>query len=115
MIIITPEAAKQIRYSAEATESKDLYLRIAVRRGEDGTYLYGMGFDEMSDDDALLASEGVSVLVANSVKDFLMGARLDYVDINPGERQFILSNPNDPAHAKTAGPSQNPDNPTKNG
>lgn len=98
MIKITPEAARQIRHSAELTDSQNLHLRIAVRREDDGSFVYGMGFDEMHDDDALLASEGINVIVSNAAKDFLIGATLDFVEINPGESQFIFINPNDPAH-----------------
>lgn len=99
MITITPEAAKQILHSAEASNSQNMHLRIAVRREEDGTFVYGMGFDEMGEDDALLAFEGVNILVSNTSKDFLVGATLDFVEISPGEHQFIFINPNDPAHA----------------
>jgi iron-sulfur cluster assembly protein len=104
MITITPEAAAQIRQSAEVSHSQGMHLRIAVRREPDGTFVYGMGFDEMGDDDALLASEGINVVVSNAAKDFLIGATLDFVEIGPGERQFIFINPNDPAHAATAKP-----------
>ncbi|MHB8621884.1 MAG: HesB/IscA family protein [Sulfuricaulis sp.] len=99
MITITPQAAKQILQSAEATDSRDMHLRIAVRREQDGTFVYGMGFDAMGEDDALLASEGVNILVSNTSKDFLIGATLDFVEISPGEHRFIFVNPNDPAHA----------------
>lgn len=102
MITITPEAASQIRQSAEVSNSQGMHLRIAVRREPDGTFVYGMGFDEMGDDDALLASAGVNVVVSNATKDFLIGATLDYVEISPGEHQFIFINPNDPAHAATS-------------
>jgi iron-sulfur cluster assembly protein len=106
MIKITPEAAEQIRHSAELTDSRNLHLRIAVRREDDGSFVYGMGFDEMRDDDALVASEGVNVIVSNAAKDFLIGATLDFVEISPGERQFIFINPNDPAHKKGEAPEQ---------
>lgn len=99
MITITPDAAAQIRQSAEVSSSQGMHLRIAVRREDDGTFVYGMGFDEMGDDDALLASEGIHVVVSNASKDFLIGATLDFVEISPGERQFIFINPNDPVHA----------------
>jgi len=104
MITITPEAAAQIRQSAEVSNSQALHLRIAVRREDDGTFVYGMGFDEMGEDDALLASEGINVVVSNTSKDFLIGATLDFVEIGPGERQFIFINPNDPAHAAASKP-----------
>lgn len=105
MIKVTPEAAKQIRHSAELNNSQHMHLRIAVRREEDGSFVYGMGFDEMHDDDALIASEGVNIIASNAAKDFLIGATLDFVEINPGEHQFIFINPNDPAH-KTGEPPQ---------
>lgn len=99
MIKITPGAAKQILQSAEATDSQGMHLRIAVRREEDGTFVYGMGFDEMGEDDTLLASEGINILVGNTSKDFLIGATLDFVEFSPGQHHFIFINPNDPAHA----------------
>ncbi len=98
MITITPEAAAQIRQSAQASDSQNMHLRIAVRRQDDGSFVYGMGFDEIGEDDSYLVSEGIDICVANAAKDFLMGATLDYVEINPGESQFIFINPNDPAH-----------------
>jgi hypothetical protein len=48
MITITPEAATQIRQSAEVSNSQGMHLRIAVRREDNGTFVYGMGFDEMA-------------------------------------------------------------------
>ena len=100
MITITPEAAAQIRQSAQASNSQNMHLRIAVRREDDGSFVYGMGFDEIGDDDAYLVSEGIDICVANAAKDFLMGATLDFVEISPGESQFIFINPNDPTHKK---------------
>ena len=104
MITITPEAAAQIRQSAEVSSSQGMHLRIAVRREDDGTFVYGMGFDEMGDDDALLASEGINVVVSNTSKDFLIGATLDFVEISPGDHQFIFINPNDPTHVAASNP-----------
>jgi len=106
IITVTPEAAAQIRKSAEVTNSQDMYLRIAVRRGDDGSFVYGMGFDELGADDSFIVSEGVKICIANAAKDFLMGAKLDYAEINPGESQFIFVNPNDPAHAGTTAKSK---------
>ncbi|MBI3571607.1 MAG: iron-sulfur cluster assembly accessory protein [Gammaproteobacteria bacterium] len=99
MIKITPEAAAQVRQSAEHGNAQNLSLRIAVRREEDGSFVYGMGFDDEGSDDAHFVSEGINVLVSNSSKDLITGATLDFVEINPGEHQFIFINPNDPAHA----------------
>jgi iron-sulfur cluster assembly protein len=102
MIKITPEAAVQVRQSAEHNNAQNMSLRIAVRREEDGTFVYGMGFDGEGVDDTQFVSEGINILIANSSKDLITGATLDFVEINPGERQFIFINPNDPAHAASS-------------
>ncbi len=99
MIKITPEAAAQVRQSAEHSNAQNMSLRIAVRRQEDGSFVYGLGFDDEATDDTHFVSEGIDVLISNSSKDLITGATLDFVEINPGEHQFIFINPNDPAHA----------------
>mgnify|MGYP001588259004 CR=1 FL=1 len=99
MIKITPEAAAQVRQSAEHSNAQNMPLRIAVRKEEDGTFVYGMGFDDEGTDDTHFVSEGINVLISNSSKELITGATLDFVEINPGEHQFIFVNPNDPAHA----------------
>lgn len=97
MITITPQAAAQIRRSAQHNKT-DMPLRVAVRRESDGSFVYGMGFDEPGENDTAFVSEGIEVLVSNAVKDMLEGATLDYVELEPGQHQFIFINPNDPAH-----------------
>ncbi len=98
MIKITPEAAKQVRRSAEQNKTENMYLRVAVRCDDDGSFVYGMGFDEQGEDDTHFVSEGIDVLVSNANKNLLEGATIDFVEISPGEHQFIFINPNDPAH-----------------
>ena len=98
MITITPRAAEQIRKSADETQSQQLLLRIAVRRDDDGNFDYGLGFDERKDGDTELVSEGIGIVVSDTMKDFLLGTVVDYVELNAGEHRFIVLNPNDPAH-----------------
>lgn len=99
MITITPQAAEQIRRSAEQTNATGVPLRLAARRLEDGTIDYGMGFDDQPrDDDTRVAADGVDVLISGASKELLTGATLDYVELNPGEFHFIFINPNDPQH-----------------
>lgn len=98
MITITPQAAEQIRSSAQQPGAGEIYLRLAARLDGSGTIEYGMGFDEMAEGDVLVASEGISVLVSPGCTELLTGATLDYVEINPGELRFIFLNPNDPSH-----------------
>ncbi len=103
MIKITPAAAEQIRRSQEQAGAQDLALRIAVKLEDDGSFTYGMGFDSRKDSDVELQSEGIEVLVAENTKEALLGATLDYVELNPNEFRFIFINPNDPAHTRPKG------------
>lgn len=99
MIIITPQAAEQIRSSTQPQPgSGQVYLRLAARLDDKGTIEYGMGFDEKSDGDMQVASSGINILVSAGSVELLSGATLDFVEINPGETRFIFINPNDPSH-----------------
>ncbi len=104
MIIITPNAAKQIRIAAEQSNAEDIFLRLAARRDDDGAIEYGMGFDEMGGTDELISSQGIDVIIASSCADLLKDATLDYVEINPGDFRFIFSNPNDKQHKAASSP-----------
>ncbi len=101
MITITPEAAEQIKASATQQGIEDLPLRVAARKTEDGNIEYAMGFaDQTGADDVSFNSEGIDVVVAPGSALLLKGAVMDFVEIEPGEQNFIFSNPNDPSHKK---------------
>ncbi|GAB4167454.1 MAG: hypothetical protein OHK0026_10850 [Rhodocyclaceae bacterium] len=95
---VTPAAIEQIR--ASATRDKPM-LRVAAKRAEDGTLLYGMGFDDARENDLVLDFGELTLLIAPFSRQLLTGASLDFVEIEPGEFQFVFINPNDPA----AGPA----------
>ncbi len=96
MITISPEAAKQIRNSAKQSNAEGMCLRVAVRVTPDETYDYGMGFDEAHEEDMRNTSEGIDIVVAPDHADLLHGTHIDYVELEPGEFNFIFQNPNDP-------------------
>jgi len=98
MIIITPQAAEQIRKSAQQAELEAVYLRLAARLDDKGAIEYGMGFDDKVEGDTQFESNDIKVLVSPGCAELLTGATLDYVEINPGEPRFIFINPNDPSH-----------------
>lgn len=99
MIRITPQAAEQIRAQvAQQPDADDLALRIAAKREEDGSIEYGMGWDEDTGADLKFTSEGIPVIVSPACESLLVGATLDYVELNPGEYNFIFLNPNDKNH-----------------
>lgn len=95
MIKLTPAAAKQIRLSAKEGNLEGLPLRIAATKQDDGSIHYGMGFDDVKEDDTSYTSEGVDVIVSEISKDILTGTTIDYVELEPGKPQFIFMNPND--------------------
>lgn len=95
MISITPGAAKQIKVASQQSDAEGLGLRIAAKRVADGSIQYGMGFDDQRDDDQLITSEGVVILVAPMSEAILKDTVMDFVELNPGEFQFVFINPND--------------------
>ena len=102
MIDITPAAAAQILASAQHPGGGEVYLRLAARLDGKGVIEYGMGLDDRTDGDLLAVSHGINVLVSPGCVELLTGATLDFVEVNPGEMQFIFINPNDPSHQPPA-------------
>ena len=96
MIKLTPAAAKQIKHSAKESNLDGLPLRLAATRLEDGSFHYGMGFDDVKESDITHTSEGIDVIVSITANEFMNGTTIDYVEIEEGNLQFIFMNPNDP-------------------
>ena len=99
MITVTPSAAQQIRIAATQADSDEMGLRIAARRDASGAIHYAMGFDEARNDDRVVTSEGIALVVAPGETDLLDGMTLDYVEYAPGDFRFIFINPNDTSAA----------------
>ena len=98
MITISQAAARQIRRTADSGHMEELALRIAASRNPDGSIGYQMGFDEIAPDDVLVNARGVDVVLRKDDKALLNGMTLDYVELEPGDFQFIFLNPNDPSY-----------------
>ncbi|MDH5613287.1 MAG: iron-sulfur cluster assembly accessory protein [Gammaproteobacteria bacterium] len=98
MIKITPQAAKQIQISAQQGKAENLPLRIAATKNDDGSFHYGIGFDENKEGDITVTSEGVNIIVSPLSSDLLKDTTLDFVELEPGKNQFIFMNPNDPSY-----------------
>lgn len=99
---VTSAAAAQILRSVEHHGST-AGLRVAAKRDTDGSIVYGMGFDDERDNDEVLQCEGLTVLIAPPSHDLLDGTTLDFVELNPGEYQFIFLNPQDAAPPPSPG------------
>jgi len=99
MISLSTAAIEQIRRSAEAGGSATLPLRVAVKKMEDGSFHYAMGFDEQRlPGDSFFNFDGVDLVVASASKDLADGMTIDFVELEPGRHEFIFLNPNDPEY-----------------
>jgi iron-sulfur cluster assembly protein len=96
MFKMTAKAAEQIRVAAEMQDDSPA-LRVAAKIDDDGQMSYGMGFDEERENDLVIDCEGVQLLISPRSQELLDDATLDFVELRPGEFQFIFINPKDSA------------------
>lgn len=90
MFSLTSAAARQIQQAAASSGTGALALRIAACRDGDGELQCGMGFDEAKEEDTQLDLYGVSVVIAQEHQDLLVDTVLDYVELQPGQFNFIF-------------------------
>lgn len=93
-VYLTPRAAKEIT-NIKATEGLDenLFLRVAVEGGGCSGLSYKLGFDVKTDDDTVLNSEGLQIIVDPRHMMYLGGIEIDYPN-GLDARGFTFSNPN---------------------
>jgi iron-sulfur cluster assembly protein len=96
MITVTVSAAEQIRHSAKESGINDAILRIAIKRMDDGSFHYAMGFDDaISSSDLRFENAGIQLVISDASKTLAENMTLDYVELDNGEKNFIFLNPND--------------------
>ncbi|MDJ0738145.1 MAG: iron-sulfur cluster assembly accessory protein [Gammaproteobacteria bacterium] len=95
MFKVTPQAAEQVKVAAEQGGTAGMALRLAAQKRPDGSIDYRMGFDEATEDDIRFDSQGVQIVMAPEFVPLLDAATLDFVELEPGESQFIFLNPAD--------------------
>ncbi|TVQ04468.1 MAG: iron-sulfur cluster assembly accessory protein [Balneolaceae bacterium] len=93
-VSLTERAAKQIK-KIKASENLDngLYLRVAVEGGGCSGLSYKLGFDIRTDQDELVQSQGMDIVVDPRHKMYLNGIVIDYPD-GLDARGFTFDNPN---------------------
>ena len=96
---VTDAASKQIIKSSESSDSKDWPLRIAVNISEGGKYNYFMGFDQSKEEDLRLKINNIEIIISPDSMLHLKNCKLDYVEIEKNQHQFIFLNPSDPAYS----------------
>ena len=98
MFKLTPAAAEQVLKAAKQGGTEGMCLRLAAGQNPDGSIDYRMGFDDLTEDDIRLTSEGVDVVIAPEHVPLLDQTVMDYVELEPGQFHFIFLNPKDPTY-----------------
>ena len=93
MISLTQEAARKIQSLEQEITEQDKLLRIFVEAGGCSGLEYGMSFDLPKDDDEILESAGVRVLLDPTSLSYLDGSEVDFDDGLNG-KGFEIRNPN---------------------
>lgn len=100
IFMISDSAAEQIKVAASLSESSDWPLRISLNVGDDGKFNYLMGFDQSKEEDLQLKINNINILIDPDSMVNLKNTKLDYVEIDGSEKQFIFINPNDPDYSE---------------
>ena len=110
MITVTESAIEFIHHSIkEGSIESELGLRVAIKEASDGGYDYGIGFDEKRENDIVVSvgrgmidegstSESINIFINEELRDYLEDSTLDYVEMDSGEMNLIVLNPNDPTY-----------------
>ena len=93
-VVLTERAAKQVRRIKESENlDENLYLRVAVEGGGCSGLSYKLGFDIRTDEDEIVKSQGLEIVVNPKHMMYLEGIEIDYPD-GLDARGFIFNNPN---------------------
>ncbi|MBA4261032.1 MAG: iron-sulfur cluster insertion protein ErpA [Comamonadaceae bacterium] len=94
LLEFTPQAAAKVAELIEEEGNPALKLRLYVTGGGCSGFSYGFVFDDqVAEDDTIVSTEGVSLVVDAMSYQYLVGARVDFEDGLEGSR-FVIHNPN---------------------
>jgi iron-sulfur cluster insertion protein len=89
----TPAAAAKVAELILEEGNPDLKLRLYVTGGGCSGFSYGFSFDDqIAEDDTLVVTAGVALVVDAMSQQYVLGARVDYEDGLEGSR-FVIHNP----------------------
>ena len=93
-IALSAEAVNKVRQLMTSEGNDALKLRVFVSGGGCSGFSYGFTFDEtVAEDDAVVESGGITLLVDALSYQYLLGAEVGYKEDLQGA-QFIITNPN---------------------
>jgi len=90
----TEAAAGKVSGLIQEEQNPNLKLRVYITGGGCSGFSYGFTFDEdKADDDTVVTKGDVTLLVDSMSFQYLMGAKIDYLEDLQGAR-FVIENPN---------------------
>ena len=90
----SPNAVNKVRTLINEEGNPHLRLRVYVTGGGCSGFQYGVTFDEeLADDDTLVESDGIGLVVDPMSFQYLAGSEVDYQEGLEGSR-FVGKNPN---------------------
>lgn len=93
-VILTERAARQVReIKKKESLDEELYLRVAVEGGGCSGLSYKLGFDIKTDEDKVVESQGMEIIINPKHLMYLEGIQIDYPD-GLDARGFTFDNPN---------------------
>ncbi len=94
LLEFTPQAAAKVAELIVEEGNPNLKLRLYVSGGGCSGFQYGFAFDDqVAEDDTLIVTEGVALVVDAVSQQYVLGARVDFEDGLEGSR-FVIQNPN---------------------
>lgn len=93
IIALTDNAADKVKTLVAEEGKPGLKLRVFVTGGGCSGFQYGFSFDEdVAEDDTVVDHKGATMLVDPLSYQYLVGAKVDYVENLEGSR-FVVNNP----------------------
>jgi iron-sulfur cluster assembly protein len=93
-VMLTERAARQVReIKKKESLDEELYLRVAVEGGGCSGLSYKLGFDIKTDEDKVVESQGMEIIINPKHLMYLEGIQIDYPD-GLDARGFTFDNPN---------------------
>jgi len=93
-LAVTTNAVQKIGALLKERDEPHLALRVYIQGGGCSGFMYGFNFEAASNDDDMVVQSGaVKVVVDPLSYQYLMGAEVDYKEDLQGSR-FVINNPN---------------------
>lgn len=90
----TTAAADKVSALLVEENNPDLKLRVYITGGGCSGFQYGFTFDaSVNEDDTQVSKNGVTLLIDSMSFQYLVGAKIDYLEDLSGAR-FVIENPN---------------------